>query len=114
MLWAEIGAKRPFYGQNRTVWLHRPCTDGTVLFKQTVLAPSCTVQIRYGPSRRSKKPKDGIVAQAWTLYMCVRMCVCVYVCMCVCVRVCVRVCMCMYVCVYVCVCVHMCGCKCTC
>jgi len=58
MLWVEIGAKRPNYGQNR------PCTVGTVLFKQTVLAPSCTVQIRYGPSRRSKKSKDGVVAQA--------------------------------------------------
>jgi hypothetical protein len=63
MLWAEIGAKRPNYGQNRIVRWHRPCTVGTVLFKQTVLAPSCTVQIRYRPSRRSKKPKDGVVAQ---------------------------------------------------
>ena len=38
-LWAEIGAKRPNYCQNRTVWWHCPCTVGTVLFKQTVLAP---------------------------------------------------------------------------
>jgi hypothetical protein len=64
ILWVEIGAKRPNYGQNRTVRWHRPCTVGTALFKQIVLAPSCTVQIRYGPSRRSKKPKDGVVAQA--------------------------------------------------
>ena len=61
MLWAEIGTKRPNYGQNRTVRWHRPCTVGTVLFKQTVLAPRGTVQIWYGPSRRSK---DGVVAQA--------------------------------------------------
>ena len=66
MLWVEIGAKRPNNGQYRTVQWHRPCTVGTVLYKQTVLAPSCTVQIRYGPSRRSKKPKDGVVAQACT------------------------------------------------
>ena len=51
------------YGQNRTVRWHRPCMVGIVLFKPTVLAPSCTVQIRYGPSRRSNKPKDGAVAQ---------------------------------------------------
>ena len=44
ILWVEIGAKRPDCGQNRTARWHRPCTVGTVLFKQTVLAPSCTVQ----------------------------------------------------------------------
>jgi hypothetical protein len=48
MLWAEIGAKRPNYGQNRTVRWHRPCTVRTVPFKHTVLA-SHTVQIRYRP-----------------------------------------------------------------
>jgi len=63
MFWAKIGAKQPNYGQNRTVRWHRPCTVGTVLFKHTVVAPSCTVQIRYGPSRRLKKLKDGVVAQ---------------------------------------------------
>jgi len=61
MLLAKIGAKRLNYGQNCTVRWHRPCTVGTGLFKPTVLAMSCTVQIRYGPSRRSKKPKDGVV-----------------------------------------------------
>ena len=59
--WAEIGAKRPNFGQIRTVRWHRPCTVGTILFEQTVLALCCAVQIRYGPSRRSKKPKDGVV-----------------------------------------------------
>jgi len=54
LFWAEVGAKQPNYGQNRTGRLDRPCTVRTVLFKHTVLAPSCTVQIRYGPSRRSK------------------------------------------------------------
>jgi hypothetical protein len=44
MFWAEIGAKWPNYGQNRAVQSHRPCMVQTVLYKHTVLAPSCTVQ----------------------------------------------------------------------
>ena len=64
---AKIGAKRP-YGQNRTVRWHRPCMIRTVLFKHTVLAPSCMVQIRYGPPRRSNKPKYSVVAQHWLVY----------------------------------------------
>jgi len=48
MLWAEIGAKRPNYGQNRTIRWHRPCMVGTVIYQadrtSTVLYGANTVR----------------------------------------------------------------------
>jgi hypothetical protein len=47
MFWAEIGAKRPKYSQNRTVQWDRPSTIGTVLFKRS----HRPVRYKYGMDR---------------------------------------------------------------
>jgi hypothetical protein len=76
MFWAEIGAKRPNYGQNRAVRWHRTVRSDTVFSNRY----TCTVLygvLRYGTVITVKKAE---VRRTSTSLMSMDLVVCAYLC----------------------------------